>query len=118
MKGVERSELEREETIKRIEAFVASSPCLEFTKSCYVQPRNVYVDVVSFKSATKVISELSELVKISEVDGAFFSKVTVKKSGSSVTKFIVSYHKKVLFLKSSGERITKDIATYLINDWK
>jgi len=31
---------------------------------------------VSFKSANKVILELTNLVKISEVDGSFFSKVT------------------------------------------
>lgn len=118
MGGVERAELEREETIKRIEGFVSSSSCLEFTENYRIQPRQVYVDVVSFKNAEKVISELTELVKLSEVDGAFFSKVTVKKSGSSLTKFLVSYHKKVLFLKNNGERITKDLATYLINDWK
>lgn len=118
LNGVERAELESNETIKRIEAFVSSSVCLEFTKNYYVQPRQVYVDVVNSKSASKVISELTELVKISEVNNAYFSKVTVKQRGSSLTKFYVSYHKKVLFLSKHKERITKDIATYLIKDFK
>ena len=117
MNGVERAELEREETIKRIEAFVSSSTCLEFTKGYYVRPRQVYVDVVNSKSANKVISELTELVKMSEVDNSYFSKVTVKQGGSSLIKFYVSYHKKVLFLSKNKERITKDIATYLIKDF-
>lgn len=76
MNGLERAELESKETIMRIEAFISSSVCLEFTKNYRVQPRQVYVDVVSFKSANKVILELTNLVKISEVDGSFFSKVT------------------------------------------
>lgn len=118
MNGVERAELESNETIKRIEAFVSSSVCLEFTKNYYVQPRQVYVDVVNSKSASKVISELTELVKISEVNNAYFSNVTVKQRGSSLTKFYVSYNKKVLFLDKYSKRITKDIATYLIKNFK
>ncbi|MFK5949618.1 MAG: hypothetical protein QM500_12705 [Methylococcales bacterium] len=117
MNGVELAALESEEEIKLIKAFVGSSPYLEFTKNYHVRPRQVYVDVVSFKHANKVISELTKLVKISSVDNSYFSKVTVKQVGSSLTKFYVSYHKKVLFLSKNKERITRDIATYLIKNF-
>lgn len=114
MNGLERATLEQEGTVSRIEAFVNASASLEFTKNFLVLPRKVHVDVVNVKCPDKVISELTELVKISEVDGELFSKVTVKFSGSSLTKFLVSYNKKVLFLKNTGGRVTKDVATYLI----
>jgi hypothetical protein len=114
MNSLERSALEQEDTINRIEVFVNASDGLELNKIYKVLPRTVHVTVMKVKCADKVISELIELVKISEVDGAFFSRVTVKFSGSSVTKFNVSYHKKVLFFKNTGERVTKDVATYLI----
>lgn len=118
MNRIERAELECSGTIKRIEAFVSSSTCLELTKNHLVQPRQVYVDVVNSKNASKVISELIGLVKISEVNDAYSSKVTVKQGGSSLTKFYVSYHQKVLFFSKRKERITKDIAIYLIKGFQ
>lgn len=118
LNGLERAELDRKEIIKRINTFISSSVYLDFTSDYYVQPRDVYVDVVNNKNANKVITELSELVKISPVDNSYFSKVTVRQTGSSVTKFYVSYNKKVLFLDKYSKRITKDIATYLIKNFK
>jgi hypothetical protein len=110
--------IDHEETIKSIESYIDASTCLTFSKNYTVQPCHVSVDIVNFRSANQVITELTELAKLSQINSDVFSKVTVKFKGSSMTKFLVSYHKKVLFLKNNGLRITKDIAMYLIQNAK
>jgi len=99
---------------QKIINFVNSSGHLRLTDNYFVQDLRVYVDVVNNHDAEKVISELIELVKIPKPNGSFFSKVTVHKKNSSLIQFYVSYHKKVIFLNKYKERITKDIATYML----
>lgn len=113
----EAREIGHHATIERIIDFVKASNYLQLSKDHLVRPRKVYVDVVNNANSSAVIADLAELVKLSDVGDSYFSKITVKKRGSSIAKLIVSYNKKVLFLKSSGERITKDVATYLIGTW-
>ena len=98
---------------ERKTAFVSASSYLKLAKDYWVKELKVYVHVVDNANPTKVISELIELVKISEPNEAFFSQVTVF-SDNTIVQFYVSFNKKVLFLNRHGERITKAKAIEIV----
>ena len=104
--------------IEQMISNVTNMNCIALNNAHQIIPGELNVDVINSTNASRVIEELTWLVKASKFGGVLYSKISVRRAGSSLVKMKVSYNKKVLFLNAKEERLTKDIATYLISNWK
>ncbi len=68
--------------------FVNASKTLQLADTYYVKELKIFVEIIDISNAKQVISDLIELVKLSEPNEAFFSEVVVFKSNCRLVHFI------------------------------